>query len=111
MEEHAVVGDGAAEAIMIGPVITRIHGQVAAVFRVPAEREFHQGVGCRAGEVSTGVVTGSENVVNRLFDDVDLFAGRVQLVAALVIPAIAPEHGEVAVGGLVVVIALDHSCC
>jgi hypothetical protein len=42
--EHAVVPDLAAEAFVIGAVVARVHGPVAALFGVPGKRQFDQRV-------------------------------------------------------------------
>ena len=100
---HAVVGDRAAEAFVVGSVVAGIHGPVAALVGVPAEGELDEGVAGRTVEVGAGVMAGAEDEVDLLFDLVGGAAVGAELVAALEELAAALEHGEVALGGGVVV--------
>src|ERR1041385_3627761 len=102
MAEHAVVADFAPEAIVIGPVVSGVHGPGAAFFGVPGERQFDEGVAGGAVEISARVIAGTHHVVDLLLHDVDLAAGGIELMAALIIFAIAAQHGEVAAGSVMV---------
>src|SRR5260370_15942423 len=100
--EHAIVSYGTAEAVMIGTVVARVHRPVASFFGVPPEWHFDQRAAAGPMQVRACVISGSHDVVDLLLHHIDWLAREVDLVAALVVFAIAPEHGEVAVRWLVV---------
>src|SRR3954468_6416541 len=62
--EHAIVRDGAAEAIVVRTVVTGIHRPVAALLRVPAQRQFEQRVRAGPVEIRPRVVPGAHDVVD-----------------------------------------------
>lgn len=99
--EHAVVGDGAAEAIVERAIVAGIHGEVAAILGVPAEGELDEGAGGGAVKVGAGVVAGAHDEVDLLFEQVDAAALGVELIAELEVVAAALEHFEVAFRGRV----------
>src|SRR4051812_30378170 len=94
--EHALVGDGPAEALVAGAIVARIHGPVAAVLRVPAERQLDDRTFRRAIHIGAGVVARAHDVVDALLHYVDLRACGVELVTALKDLAVADRHREVA---------------
>src|SRR6185437_6274644 len=100
--EHAIVTDGAAEAVVIGTVIARVHRPVAPFFGIPAKRHFDERAAPGPMQVRSRMVTGSHDVVDLLLHQVDLFAGEVDLITALIEFAVPPEHGEGAVRSLMV---------
>ena len=95
--EHALVGDRAAEAIVIGTVVTRIHRPVASLFGVPGQRKLDQRVAAGPMQICASVIAGAHDEVDALFHDVDFPAREIDLMAALIILAIAQEHREIAV--------------
>ena len=95
--KHAIVGDGAAEVVVVRTVVARIHGPVAALFGIPAQRQLDQRVGRSPVEIGSRVISGTHDVVDALLHHVDLAAGGIQLIAPLIIFAAAPEHGEITV--------------
>src|SRR6185369_4680719 len=80
---HALVGDGASGARMVGPVVSRIHGEVAVFFGVPAERQLLKGSAGGEVEVGPGMVARPEHEVYLLLLDVGFFAVETELPAAL----------------------------
>ena len=46
--EHAIVGDRAAETVMVRPIVARVHRPVAALLGVPSQRQFDQRIGARS---------------------------------------------------------------
>ncbi len=95
--EHAIVTQRAAEAVMIRTIVARVHRPVASLFGVPCERQFDQLVAGGPMHVRADVITGTQNVVDLLLQHIDLFAIEIDLVSALIVFTIAPEHGEIAV--------------
>jgi len=95
--EEAGGGDLAAHVGVVGPVETGGHG-VAVLFGVPGEREFDEVAGRGAVEEGDGVVAGADGEVDGLFEDLDLAALGVELVAA----DAAAGDGVVAVGEAVI---------
>src|SRR5439155_22108693 len=100
---HALVGDGAGGARIIGTVVARIHGEGAAVFGVPAEWELLESTARRAMQVGVGVIAGAEDEIDLLLFDISFFAIEAELPAALNGAPATLDHGEVAAGRLVVV--------
>ncbi len=100
---HALVGDGACGAGVIGAVVAGIHGEGAAVFGVPAERELLERAASGAVQVGFGVIAGAEDEIDLLLFDVGLAAVEAELPAPLEDAAGALDHGEVAGGRRVVV--------
>src|SRR5580658_7499500 len=106
--EHAIVAYWATEAVMVGTVVARIHRPVASFFRVPTERQLGQRTAGGPMQVRARMVAGSHDEVDLLFHHIHRFAREIHLVAALIVFAIAPEHGEITVRWLVVIGAFYH---
>src|SRR5881409_1453331 len=87
---------------MIRTVVTRVHRPVAALFGVPRKRQLDQLIAGGPMHVSADVIAGTQNVVDLLLEHIDLFAIGIDLVSALIVFAIAAEHGEIAVRCLMV---------
>ena len=100
--EHAIVRDGAAEAVVIRTVVARVHRPVAALLGVPGQRQFDQRIAGGSMQVRARVIAGAHDVVDLLLHHVDLLAAGIELVAALIIFPVALKHREVAVRRLMV---------
>ncbi len=100
--EHAVVGDGAAEVVVIRTVVAGVHGPVAALLGVPGQGQLDQRIGGGTVQIRARVIAGPHDVVDLLLHHVDLLAGGIELVATLKVLPVALEHGEVAVRRLMV---------
>src|SRR5436309_11514455 len=59
MAKHAIVGDFAAKPLMVRPIIARVHRPMAALVRIPAQRQFNEGVARRPVQESPRVIAGS----------------------------------------------------
>src|SRR5947209_20599975 len=68
------------------------HRPVAALFRVPAERQLDECSASSALEIGTGVVTRTKDVVDPGLLDVSFFPAETDLPAPLVISAVANNH-------------------
>src|SRR5262245_22006894 len=67
---HAPIADSAAEACMIGPVVTGTHRPVAAVPGVPGNGKLYQPSRFRPADVAPGVIAGSDPIINPCLEDV-----------------------------------------
>src|SRR5258708_5763219 len=106
--EQALVTQRPAEAGMGRTVIAGIHRPIAALFGVPGERQFDQLIAGGSMNIGAVVITRAENVVDLLFEYVDLFALEVDLITALIIFAIALQAGGIAGGCLLVISAFGR---
>jgi len=101
--EEAVVGDGPAEAHMVGAVVARIHRPQPTSVRVPGQRQFHQLPGRRAVQVSAHVIAGTHDVMDFFLHHVHDGTVRPLLMAALIIAAAALDHRKITLRWLVVI--------
>ena len=95
MTPHALIVNLAARVGLTGIVIARIHGPVAALFRVPRQRKFLQRARLRAVQVSAHMVPRTHDKVDGLLFHIGFLAIESSLVAALVIVTIPLDHLEV----------------
>src|SRR5262245_20121600 len=98
---HAAVADLAAEACVIGTVVTRTHCPVAAVPGIPADGKFYQLSSFRPADVASGVIAGADPVINSSFEDVGRGPVETGLMPLEVRPAIARIEGEEFFGSVV----------
>src|SRR5262245_2539304 len=86
---HAPVADLAAEACVVGTVVAGTHRPVAAVPRVPGNGKLYQLSSFRPAEVASGVIAGSDSVINPGFEDVGHGFVESGLMSLYVGPAVA----------------------
>src|SRR5258705_8915572 len=82
--EHALIGDLAAKILLIGAVVTRIHGPVALFFGVPADWQLTEPTVGTLVQIGARVVSGPDNEVDLFLNHVGLFAVETNLVTALI---------------------------
>src|ERR1035441_1602335 len=92
--EHALVVDRTHRSLVVRAIITRVHRPVAALLRIPAERQLLQCVVVSQVQVRPGVVAGTKYVVHALLVHVGFLAVESCLPTALK-PRTAPlDHLE-----------------
>src|SRR5262245_2856660 len=91
---HAPVADLAAEACVIGTVVAGTHRPVAAVPGVPGNGKLYQLSSFRPADVASGVIAGSNPVINPRFEDVGHGPVESGLMSLNVRPAVARVDGE-----------------
>ena len=94
---HALVVDRARGPLVIQPVVARIHRPVAALFRIPAQRQLLERV--PRGQVQKGprMIAGAEHVIDLLLFDVGVPAVEPDLPSPLIEFAAPLEGFEVGV--------------
>jgi len=98
--EHAVIADFAAR-VRRGGIVARIHGEMAALFRVPGEWQFDQRAARRAMQISAHPAARAHDVIDAQLFHV-LFPALVpELPSALIKLAVAHQHRVVGCGCLV----------
>src|SRR5207253_5110632 len=95
--EHALVVDDARGALVVRPVVARIHRPIAAFFRIPTKRQLLQRIAARQVKVSPGVVPRTHYEIDLLLLHIGFLTVEAELPAALIILAAPLDHGEVAV--------------
>src|ERR1051326_6952228 len=93
--EHAFVVDDAGRALILRAVVARIHGPIAALFRIPAERQLLQRMAACQMQVRPRVISRTQHEIDLLLLDVGFLAVKSDLPAALIIFATAADHREV----------------
>ena len=88
MAEHAIKADFPPEIERIGAVVSGTHGEKAAIFRVPAQRQLGQTPLRGAVDEGARVAAGSHDVVDLAFQGVAAVFG-----AGLEVPAGALDDG------------------
>ncbi len=100
--KNAVVSDGALPEGMAGRVVARRHPPITAFFGIPRDWQLEEAAVGSAMEVGARVDSGTEEIINLRFVDVGLFAFVSNLIAALVVIAVALNHLEIRVRGRMV---------
>src|SRR5579872_5183420 len=98
---------------MVGMVVPGTHSPVAAFLGIPTQRQLLEDVPVGPVQVSASMISGTEHEVDLLFLDVGFFPLVTDLITALVIFALTPDHLEMGIGGLVIIAGvtrfiLDH---
>jgi hypothetical protein len=85
--EHALVQDLATEAGVVGSVVAWIHRPIAALFRVPGQRQLEDPAFWRPMQIRSRMVARPHHQINLFFDHVCFTTVETDLVAPLVILA------------------------
>src|SRR4030095_6701746 len=91
---HPRVPDLAAEACVIGTVVAGTHRPVAAVPGIPGAWKLYQLSSFRPADVASGVIAGTDPVINPGFKDVGHGPVETGLMSLYVRPAVARVDGE-----------------
>ena len=96
--EEAFLIDLAAKVEVVTAVVAWIHGPESAVFGVPGDGGFGKLSAGSLQQVSARVGTGTQHKPDLLLDDIGLAAPGADLMAMLVVPPSALDHGVILAG-------------
>src|SRR5689334_5555962 len=80
---HALVWDRTTEVVLVGAVITRAHGPVPTLFRVPTDRELFELAVRGTAQKRSCMVARTNDIVNGLFYNAGFFTIPSDLVSTL----------------------------
>src|SRR5580693_6202478 len=92
MAEDAIVGDGALAIDMVRRIVTGGHPPIAALFRIPGDRQLQQTSVGRTMQISARMNARAEEVVDLRLLDIGALAFVTDLVAELKVIGAAPDH-------------------
>ncbi len=99
--EDALVVHGAHRSRIVRLIVARRHVPIAALFRVPTERQDLERVPAGKVKIRSRMVAGTDHVIHGLLVDVGFFSAGPRLPAPLISLSAAFDHGEVTVRGFV----------
>lgn len=94
------------QPLVVRAIIARIHGPIASLFGVPAQRQFDQFVGAGAMQVGSRVISRADDKIDLRFQNIHPFPVKSDLILPLEIFFVSLDHLVKRVGGGMIISVL-----